>query len=111
MVRYARLQSKNTAFHFTIQAQFRNHFNLVVEQLQGLIGEQFEVSYSEQNKESDSYAFEDDGSLVFNKDGSAMRRPAGHGALLKNLQGINKELVFVKNIDNTQHFSKSEKHF
>jgi hypothetical protein len=109
IIQGARLQSKNTAFHFTIQSQFRNHFNLVVEQLQGLIGEQFQVSYSEQNKESDSYAFEDDGSLVFNKDGSAMRRPAGHGALLKNLQGINKELVFVKNIDNTQHFSKSEK--
>ena len=109
IIQGTRLQSKDTAFHFTIQSQFRNHFNLVVEQLKGLIGEQFQVSYSEQNKESDSYAFEDDGSLVFNKDGSAMRRPAGHGALLENLQGINKELVFVKNIDNTQHFSKSDK--
>lgn len=109
IIQGSRLYSKETAFHFTIQSQFKNHFNSVVEQLQGLMGNRFEVSYSEQNKESDSFAFEEDGSLAQNKDGSVLRRPAGHGALLENLQSINNELVFVKNIDNVQHYSKSEK--
>lgn len=109
IIQGSRLHSLETAFHFTIQSQFKDHFNLVVEQLQGLMGNKFEVSYSEQNKETDSFAFEEDGKLVIGKDGSVLRRPAGHGALLENLQDINSELVFVKNIDNVQHFSKSDK--
>jgi hypothetical protein len=74
-----------------------------------LTGNKFEVTYSEQNKESDSYAFEEDGSVMKKQDGYELRRPAGHGALLQNLQQINHELVFVKNIDNVQHLSKSDK--
>jgi hypothetical protein len=109
IIQGSRLHSKETAFHYTIQSQFKNHFNSVVEQLQGLMGNRFDVSYSEQNKETDSFAFEEDGSLATNKDGSVLRRPAGHGALIENLQAINNELVFVKNIDNVQHFSKSDK--
>jgi hypothetical protein len=35
---------------------------------------------------------DDDGRLVF--------RPGGHGALLKNLQALDADLIFVKNIDN-----------
>lgn len=104
-----RLYSKETSFHFTIQSQFKTRFNLVVDQLQGLVGNRFEVSYSEQNKDTDSFVFEENGSLATNKDGSVLRRPAGHGALLENLQAINNELVFVKNIDNVQHFLKSKK--
>jgi hypothetical protein len=109
IIQGSRLHSKETAFHFTIQAQFKNYFHAVVEQLQGLMGNRFDVSYSEQNKETDSFAFEEDGSLATNKDGSVLRRPAGHGALLENLQDINCELVFVKNIDNVQHYLKSDK--
>jgi hypothetical protein len=109
IIQGSRLHSRETAFHFTIQSQFKNNFHAVVEQLQGLMGSRFDVSYSEQNKETDSFAFEEDGSLATNKDGSVLRRPAGHGALIENLQAINNELVFVKNIDNVQHFSKSDK--
>lgn len=109
IIQGSRLDSKETDFHFTIQSQFTNHFNEVVVQLQSLMGSCFEVSYSEQNKETDSFAFEEDGSLATNKDGSVLRRPAGHGALLENLQAIDSQLVFVKNIDNVQHFTKSEK--
>jgi hypothetical protein len=107
IIQGSRLYSKETSFHFTIQSQFKDKFNLIVEQLQGLIGNEFNVTYSEQNKDTDSFAFEEDGSLALHKDGSILRRPAGHGALLENLQAIKSELVFVKNIDNVQHFSKS----
>ncbi len=103
------LNSSETTFHFTIQAQFTEKFNSVVEQLQGTTGKQFQVSYSEQNKETDSFAFEDDGSVAINNDGAPLRRPAGHGALLENLQSIESDLVFVKNIDNIQHYNQSFK--
>lgn len=101
------LKSKETSFHFTIQSHFLSQINQVVNQLQGLTGNKFNVSYSEQNKDSDSYAFEEDGNVLIMND-QPLRRPAGHGALLDNLQQIKEELVFVKNIDNIQHFSKSE---
>ena len=109
IIQGSRLPSDETAFHFTIQPQFKDQFNLMVKQLNGLMGNQFKVSYSEQNKETDSIAFEEDRSVATTKGGIVLRRPAGHGALLQNLQAINSELVFVKNIDNVQHFSKSEK--
>lgn len=109
IIQGSRLEFKETAFHFTIQSQFTNHFNEAVAQLQSLTGGCFEVSYSEQNKETDSFAFDEDGLLATNLDGSVLLRPAGHGALLENLQAIDSELVFVKNIDNVQHFTKSEK--
>ena len=33
-------------------------------------------------------------------DGKILMRPAGHGALLENLNNIDSDLVFIKNIDN-----------
>lgn len=107
IIQGCRLKSRETSFHFTIQANFQQQINEAVSQLQGLIGNRFKVSYSEQNKETDSYAFEEDGNVLIIDD-KPLRRPAGHGALLDNLQEIQEELVFVKNIDNVQHFSKSE---
>jgi hypothetical protein len=43
--------------------------------------------------------------------GQHVRRPAGHGALLSNLNALENELIFVKNIDNVQHPEKSESSF
>ena len=40
----------------------------------------------------DNKPFRDDGSLLF--------RPGGHGALIENLNDLNSDIVFVKNIDN-----------
>jgi hypothetical protein len=37
-----------------------------------------------------------------------LRRPSGHGALLENLESIDTDLVFIKNIDNVQHEAKSD---
>jgi hypothetical protein len=36
-------------------------------------------------------------------------RPSGHGALLDNLNSLNEELVFIKNIDNVQHLNRAGK--
>jgi hypothetical protein len=73
-----------------------------------MFGQNFDVSFSEQSKETDSYAFLEDQSILKDDKGNAVTRPAGHGALLANLNALSEELIFVKNIDNVQHFSKSE---
>ncbi len=95
-------------FHFTIQRKFEDLFKGSITQIEGLTGANFNVTYSEQNQETDSYVFDLDGNLIENEEGQPLRRPAGHGALLHNLQEINSELIFVKNIDNVQHYTKSE---
>jgi len=96
-------------FHFTIQRKFENNFKKTITQIEGLTGGLFNVDYSEQNSDTDSYVFDLEGNVVCDDKNNPLRRPAGHGALIHNLQQIDSELIFVKNIDNVQHFSKSKK--
>jgi hypothetical protein len=102
-------QGQELLFHFTIQRKFEENFKTTIKQIEGLTGNQFNVSYSEQDIETDSFVFDTNGDLVSDDNGNALRRPAGHGALIGNLQQLNSELIFVKNIDNVQHYSKSKK--
>lgn len=103
------LNAEELLFHFTIQRKFEENFKNTIKQIEGLTGNQFNVSYSEQDVETDSFVFDTNGDLVSDDNGNALRRPAGHGALIGNLQQLNSELIFVKNIDNVQHYSKSKK--
>ena len=41
--------------------------------------------------------------LVRRADDRILLRPAGHGALLRNLQSVDADIVFIKNIDNVAH--------
>jgi hypothetical protein len=65
------------------------------------LGARFEVGYSFQNNATDTLAVDADGKLL--RDGQQLRfRPAGHGALINNLDALGADLVFIKNIDNVQ---------
>lgn len=59
------------------------------------------VEFSIQNASS-HYISMDNGSPLRNKEGNLIFRPSGHGALLKNLNAIDADIVFIKNIDNIQ---------
>lgn len=92
--------------HFTIQKDFEK---IILESLQTLEINSLDskVSFSHQDSASDAYCFDDNGEMVL-RDGELLRRPAGHGALLKNLNEVDADLVFVKNIDNVQHASQAQ---
>lgn len=100
------LLGENGHVHFTIQKDFES---AILDSLKVLDTDdlQSKVSFSHQESESDAYCFDDHGNLVEEK-GKPVRRPAGHGALLKNLNKVDADLMFVKNIDNVQHASKAE---
>jgi hypothetical protein len=104
----AKLEVEETKFHFTIQSAYNDQIKKSISFVEGMFGQNFDVSFSEQSKETDSYAFLEDQSILKDDKGNAVTRPAGHGALLANLNALSEELIFVKNIDNVQHFSKSE---
>ena len=55
---------------------------------------------SEQKPSTDTIAVNTDNTPYRESDGSLLFRPAGHGALLENLNERDADVVFVKNIDN-----------
>ncbi len=63
-------------------------------------GVQYNISFTYQDKETDTIAVDTDNRPFIKEDGSILTRPAGHGALIYNLNGIGEELVSIKNIDN-----------
>ena len=63
-------------------------------------GVKYNISFSEQKPSTDTIAANPDNTPFRNDDGSLLFRPGGHGALIQNLNEIDADVVFIKNIDN-----------
>lgn len=98
------ISSRGTAsMHFTIPPAFAEEFVQEEEKTVSFFsseGISFDVTYSVQDPQTDTIAVTMDNVPVSDADGSLLRRPAGHGALLKNLNELSYDCIFVKNIDN-----------
>ncbi|WNH13715.1 DUF4301 family protein [Thalassobellus suaedae] len=97
--------SNNKAdLHFTVSEQHHNYFNSELNKIKTDLEQKtntvFNVSYSYQNQATETIALTNESEVFRNEDGSILFRPAGHGALLENLNTLNNDLVFIKNIDN-----------
>lgn len=108
LIQASNLIFDNCQFHFTIQQEFEAAFEHSIQELEALTSQKYAVSYSTQDAATDAFIFKQDGSLLRNDKGEALRRPAGHGTLLQNLQAISAEYILVKNIDNIQHFTQQD---
>ncbi|UCS95908.1 DUF4301 family protein [Echinicola marina] len=90
--------------HFTVSPEHQDSFEDKVNFLKDLLGDRykvnFEVSFSQQKKSTDTIAVNPDNSPFIEEDGKILFRPAGHGALLENLNDIDADIIFIKNIDN-----------
>ncbi len=101
-------QKMRARFHFTINKNFSDSISLAVEKTRGLIPTEFNYHFDEQHASTNSIAFYENGEMVFDAiSGEPISRPSGHGALLPILNSVDEELIFVKNIDNIQHFNRS----
>ena len=89
--------------HFTVSTEHRDLFKALVEEKVAEYTQkyniEYSVSFSEQKPSTDTIAadmenkpFRDNGKLLF--------RPGGHGALIENLNDLDADIVFIKNIDN-----------
>jgi len=97
--------SNNKAFlHFTIskehEVKFREEFEKIEEVLSEKTGVEFDVSYSFQKEKTDTIAATEDNKPFLNENGELIFRPAGHGALIENLNEVDADVIFIKNIDN-----------
>ena len=101
---YGKASDGNAILHFTVSPEHRSGFenllNRVKDKYEKKYGIVLSVSFSEQKKSTDTIAVDMSNLPLRNADGSLLFRPAGHGALLENLNELDAEIVFVKNIDN-----------
>ena len=63
-------------------------------------GVRYHISFSEQKPSTDTIAVNLDDTSFRDNDGSLVFRPGGHGALIENLNEIDADVIFIKNIDN-----------
>jgi len=89
-------------YHFTVPPGAGTAFAAAVEQARRLAGGRIrlEVGTSEQSRSTDTLALEADGGPARDESGRLLLRPAGHGALLANLEASGADLALIKNIDN-----------
>lgn len=90
--------------HFTVSPEHRKKFKELIKKVlanyQAAYGVKYDISFSEQKPSTDTIAVNLDNTPFRNADGSLLFRPAGHGALLENLNDQEADVVFIKNIDN-----------
>ena len=94
----------NVKLHFTVSPEHRQKFEMMVAQTsvkyEKEFNVKFEVSFSEQKSATDTIAVDLENKPFRNENGELLFRPAGHGALLSNLNDLVADLIFIKNIDN-----------
>ncbi|WP_278997153.1 DUF4301 family protein [Prevotella disiens] len=90
--------------HFTVSEEHIELFKQKVEEKKSYYEQMFNVSYdisfSTQKASTDTVAANPDNTPFRNDDSSLLFRPGGHGALIQNLNELNADIVFIKNIDN-----------
>ena len=101
---YAKGKTGRVNVHFTVSPEHRPLFEQLVAEkaaeYAAKYGVEYEVSFSEQKSSTDTIAADMDNHPFRNADGSLLFRPGGHGALIENLNDLDADIVFIKNIDN-----------
>lgn len=92
------------SIHFTVSPEhkkkFIEHIETVVDIYHTIFKVKYDISFSIQKSSTDTIAVDMSNVPFRNQDDSVLFRPAGHGALIENLNDIKSDLVFIKNIDN-----------
>lgn len=100
---YAAGKTDKVNIHFTVSAEHRELFlKLVDEKVKNYAaryGVDYNISFSEQKPSTDTLAV-DMNNQPFREDGKLVFRPGGHGALIENLNDLDADIIFIKNIDN-----------
>ena len=103
-IQYGIGKNKQVQIHFTVSPEHEEGCVKEISQhlprLQEQAGLEFTLSYSHQKKSTDTIAVNEANEPFLEDDGSLLFRPAGHGALLENLNEVAADLIFIKNIDN-----------
>ncbi|MCQ2256770.1 MAG: DUF4301 family protein [Bacteroidaceae bacterium] len=101
---YAGGKNGEVNVHFTVSPEHRPLFEALVSdkasKYADKYGIKYNVSFSEQKASTDTVAANPDNTPFRGKDGKILFRPGGHGALIENLNDLDADIIFIKNIDN-----------
>ncbi|HRT62491.1 MAG TPA: DUF4301 family protein [Syntrophales bacterium] len=97
-------RDKTCRIHFTVSGEHESRFRAEILRVRGRyeksLGVRFEITVSIQHPSSDTIAVDLDNRPFHDRKGNILFRPGGHGALLRNLNAIDGDIIFLKNIDN-----------
>lgn len=101
---YACGKDRRVRLHYTVSPEFMERFKRHLAENEREYSDRFgvtlDVTFSVQKASTDTVAVNMDNTLFRDEDGGLLFRPGGHGALIENLNDIDADVIFVKNIDN-----------
>lgn len=101
---YAKNKNGIVRLHFTVSEDHLTYFNRLlsekIAEYEYNFGVQYDVTFSVQSHSTDTIAVDENNEPFRSSNGKMVFRPGGHGALIQNLNEIDAEIIFIKNIDN-----------
>ncbi|MDD3688120.1 MAG: DUF4301 family protein [Bacteroidales bacterium] len=95
--------AKDFTIHLTVSPEFEEAFKEKLSEIRKKTGYTFKVDFSVQEKSTDTISLYEDGELVRDNNSNLLLRPGGHGSLIQNLNKLESDIIFIKNIDNLTH--------
>ena len=96
--------AKEYKFHFTVSPEHeeivKEHLKNSIPKIESKTKAKIDVEFSFQEKHTDTIALYENGAVVRDESNDVLLRPGGHGALIHNLNEIDSDVIFIKNIDN-----------
>lgn len=100
---YAKDGQNISRIHLTVSPEHRADFERMIHNVrpkyEGHL-DKLDITYSEQKRSTDTVAVDLQNDPVRDLNGRLVFRPAGHGALIENLNDLNGDIIVLKNIDN-----------
>lgn len=101
---YAKNADREVNIHFTVSPEHLPFFKELVKEkvsvYESRFGVKYNLSFSTQQASTDTIAVDMANAPFLDVKGRLVFRPGGHGALIQNLNDLDADVVFVKNIDN-----------
>lgn len=102
--KYAKDNNGVAKLHFTVspehQPEFEKLLTKIKENYEKELNVKFDISFSQQKPSTDTIAVDLENKPFRENNGKLLFRPAGHGALIENLNDLDADVIFIKNIDN-----------
>lgn len=101
---YCMTKERIVPIHFTVSPEhidkFQSLIALVRPYYENMFDIKYEIQFSVQKPSTDTIAVDMENEPFRDSEGKLVFRPGGHGALIENLNDLQADIVFIKNIDN-----------